>query len=340
MLISVIVPVYNTEKYVGKTLDSLINQTYKDLEIIVVDDGSPDNAAEIVQQYALKDSRIKLVRQQNMGLSGARNTGIDLASGEFIVFIDSDDSAYPDLIENLLKTITLGDYSCVYSVKYNKYYEDGDRRVESFLFGKSLQIENPLEYAFEVLIKKCRGFRSHSHIYNASIIKENNIRFPVGHTSEDFPFNLDFLSHAKKIGFYEGTSIDYLKRPGSITSSFDSKFFNTALFLHKKALEFLNTNNNGNWDTDRAASTLLCLIMVPYITKAMSPKNKMTSSEKKEFLRTVMANKVVASAFKSDPYPPYSNKIIVMYYKIMYTFLKQGNLSMAKFMATLCSIIR
>ena len=103
VLVSVIVPMYGVEKYLAKCLDSICNQTYRNLEIILVDDGSPDKSGEIAEQYAMKDSRIKVIHQDNAGVSTARNTGIEAATGEYICFSDSDDCLMPDYVEYLLK---------------------------------------------------------------------------------------------------------------------------------------------------------------------------------------------------------------------------------------------
>lgn len=102
-LISVIVPVYNVEKYLPKCLDSLLAQTWQELEIIVVDDGSPDNSWDIMQEYARRDSRVRLIRQKNGGLSAARNAGVDAARGEWIGFLDSDDYVAPEMYETLYR---------------------------------------------------------------------------------------------------------------------------------------------------------------------------------------------------------------------------------------------
>lgn len=100
-LISVVVPVYNVEKYLPKCLDSLLAQTWQELEIIVVDDGSPDNSWDIMQEYARRDSRVRLIRQKNGGLSAARNAGVEAARGEWIGFLDSDDYVAPEMYERL-----------------------------------------------------------------------------------------------------------------------------------------------------------------------------------------------------------------------------------------------
>lgn len=105
-LVSVIVPVYNVAPYLRESLDSLINQTYWNLEIIIIDDGSNDGSEVICDEYQYRDSRIKLFRQDNKGLSAARNIGLDHIKGEVVAFLDPDDVMYPDMIETVLRTMT------------------------------------------------------------------------------------------------------------------------------------------------------------------------------------------------------------------------------------------
>ena len=122
-LISVIVPIYNVEKYLDRCVGSIINQTYKNLEIILVDDGSPDNCPQMCDDYAKKDSRIKVVHKENGGLSDARNAGMKVATGEYVSFIDSDDYISLDFYETLLETIVDND-SDIVECSVVKFYED------------------------------------------------------------------------------------------------------------------------------------------------------------------------------------------------------------------------
>lgn len=102
--VSVIVPVYNVEHYIHRALDSLLNQTYPHLDIILVDDGSPDKCPQICDEYARKDNRVRVIHKKNGGLSDARNVGLDIATGEYITFLDSDDYILPDTVEKFLRT--------------------------------------------------------------------------------------------------------------------------------------------------------------------------------------------------------------------------------------------
>lgn len=125
--VSIIVPVYNVEKYVERCIESIIKQSYKNLEIILIDDGSKDNSGKICDEYAQKDNRIKVIHKKNGGLSDARNTGLNIADGEYICFIDSDDYIHKDLVkDNLEKLIQQkADMIC-----FNRFVINGEKIIE------------------------------------------------------------------------------------------------------------------------------------------------------------------------------------------------------------------
>ena len=110
--ISIIVPVYNVEKYLKRCIDSILNQSFTDFELILVDDGSTDNSGEIIDEYAIKDERIKVIHKENGGLSSARNVGIEYSKGNYIAFVDSDDYINKNMYKILYKN----------AIKYNQYY--------------------------------------------------------------------------------------------------------------------------------------------------------------------------------------------------------------------------
>lgn len=125
-LITLVIPIYNIENYLGRCLDSVINQTYKDLEIILVNDGSTDNSLEICESYAKEDSRIKIINKNNGGLSSARNVGLDACKGDYVTFIDSDDWVSLDYIEILYKNIidNNADISIINAIKVKSQNND------------------------------------------------------------------------------------------------------------------------------------------------------------------------------------------------------------------------
>ena len=136
-LITIVVPVYNVEKYLRKCIDSILNQTYKNLEIILVDDGSPDNCGQICDEYAKKDNRIKVIHKENGGVSQARNVGIDNSNGEFIAFVDPDDYIEKEMLYKLKNNIENVDLSGCGSQKIL-----GNNIIEQFVVEKDVAIDN------------------------------------------------------------------------------------------------------------------------------------------------------------------------------------------------------
>lgn len=132
-MISVIVPVYNLSTYLQDCLESILRSSYKDLEIILVDDGSTDGSGDVCDSYALKDNRISVIHKENKGVSTARNRGLEVANGEFIMFVDGDDQIHPNMIEWLLEAIQSGDYdfSMAYGVKMKGALQEIEEKIEN-----------------------------------------------------------------------------------------------------------------------------------------------------------------------------------------------------------------
>lgn len=151
-MISIIVPVYNVEKYVRKCLDSVVNQAYKDLEILIVDDGSTDGSGKICDEYK-KDDRVKVFHTENRGLSAARNYGIDRAHGEWIGFVDSDDWIEPDMYEVLLKSALETDADIVECGVYTEYSNKaiGSKKRNALILGSDA-IQALLKHKITVLV--------------------------------------------------------------------------------------------------------------------------------------------------------------------------------------------
>lgn len=210
-LISVIVPIYNVEKYLRKCVDSLINQTYKNLEIILVDDGSPDNCPKICDEYAKQDSRIKVIHKENGGLSDARNAGMNIATGEYISFIDSDDWIKSEMIEEM----------------YNRMIEDNSDLVSSGVLwvdvdGTEIRTatvsENCVlntEQAMKELINDGK-LKQHvwNKLYKADLIK--NIPFDKGKYHEDVFWSYKVIGEAERISIEKNSYYFYVQRSESI----------------------------------------------------------------------------------------------------------------------------
>lgn len=244
--ISIIVPVYNTSKYIAKCLDSLVNQTYKDLEIIIVDDGSYDDSYSLCQLYQKTDNRIKLFRQTNQGVSAARNLGLENVSGKYVMFVDSDDWIENDCCEIVLESIKnnrcdilMWAYFKEYDdniVKRNMYFKD------CFFEGKQVDIiQRKLLGPYGSELEKPENMDVISTVwgklYSITVIKD--VQFVdlsfIG-TYEDGLFNISVFGNAGKIGYINQELYHYRKNNrDSIVTKYkenqDVKFLNLFSFM-------------------------------------------------------------------------------------------------------------
>lgn len=184
-LVSIIVPIYKVEPYLRRCLDSIINQTYSNLEIILVDDGSPDNCPQICDEYAAKDKRIVVIHKENGGLSDARNSGLDVAKGDYIYFLDGDDylgeGTIACLLEHMQKkdkiAIAIGYFTADYNGEYRPYRKE-------WIFDRSRYIE-AADFADRMLMEKS-NFAATAKLYKRNLFE--NLRFQKGIKNEDTLF--------------------------------------------------------------------------------------------------------------------------------------------------------
>ena len=239
-LISVIVPVYRVEEYLERCVKSILSQTYKNLEVILVDDGSPDQCPAICDACAEKDARVKVIHQENKGLSGARNAGIDAASGEYLAFVDSDDYVSPHFIEELYQL--LQDTGCAIGqcrfsyVKGDGLVEEGDSAFCIYR-GESLmeQLYGPEEKATCFVV-------AWNKLYRAELFKETGIRYPEGRIHEDEATTYRLFHEAKKLAFLDRALYGYYTENGeSITSVFSAKRLQW-LTAHEERIAFFKKN--------------------------------------------------------------------------------------------------
>lgn len=218
-LISVIVPVYNVEKYLEKCVDSIINQTYSNLEIILVNDGSPDNCPQICDEYAKKDKRIKVIHKKNGGQADARNKALDIMQGEWVVFIDSDDFVEKDFIETLYELCFKFDTK-MSMINFRSFTDERE------ILDKKPQIneKESLITCEKMLYKMCVGdigFAVWKFLFHKDIFK--NIRFPSGQIYEDIFIAFDVLNLSKKVAITNAIKYFYRVRIGSTVNSFNKK---------------------------------------------------------------------------------------------------------------------
>lgn len=211
--VSVIIPVYNAEKYIEKCLDTVCSQTLKDLEIIVINDGSVDNSLKIINEYKNKDERIVVINSKNQGPSGARNQGLDIAKGDYIGFVDADDWCELTMFEKLYNKATKNNLDIVmcYATTFNAQtevynYEDTYFSMKDFpenLKDKTFTYKDIAEVFFRIPVI------AWNKLYKRELIIDNNIKFPDYLYFEDNVFSLHTLIKAKRIELLEENLIYY-----------------------------------------------------------------------------------------------------------------------------------
>ena len=205
--VSVIVPVYNVEKYIEKCLQSLTNQTLQDIEIIIVNDGSKDNSKKIVESFMEKfPQKIIYLEKTNGGLSDARNYAIPYATGEYIAFLDSDDYIEVDMYEKMYEIAKKENSDLVECDFYWEYPKKIKEDVGQVYYDKKEMLEKVRVVAWNKLIRK-------------SILEKTKIIFPKGYRYEDVEFTYKLIPHLNKVSFLKKPCIHYVQRDNSISNS-------------------------------------------------------------------------------------------------------------------------
>ncbi|WP_343338751.1 hypothetical protein TPELB_09620 [Terrisporobacter petrolearius] len=217
-LLSIIIPAFNIENYISRCLDSLINQAYKNIEIIVINDGSNDKTGEIIDEFVKKDKRIKVIHKKNEGVSIARNTGIDIAKGEYIGFVDGDDSVDEDMFETLIKNaikynadISHCGYKMVFPSRTDCYYNTGEVIVQDNYRGlKDLLNAKKVEPGLW------------NKVYKVSLFEDIRLNSNIKY-NEDLLMNFYLFRKSKKSVFYDKCMYNYMIRKGSAATKKISK---------------------------------------------------------------------------------------------------------------------
>lgn len=240
--VSIIVPVYNVEQYIGRCLNSLVNQTCScSYEIVVVNDGTRDNSMDIVDKYARKYDFIRIINQENKGISGARNTGILNAIGEYIAFVDSDDYVSKNYIKLLHESATEHD-SDVVCCNYRNVTGQNGKGVDNFLVHTKGVYDGK-----RVMRESLHDITVRSYLWNKlfrrSLFIDNGITFPEGISFEDFAVMPQLFYHSKKVSFIPETLYFYVHRSTSMMGNISKKDVENYLKAYAILRKFLEENN-------------------------------------------------------------------------------------------------
>ena len=248
--VSVIVPVYNVEKYLEKCLESIIKQTYENLEIIIVDDGSTDNSLHICRKWDKRDPRITIIHKENEGLGFARNTGLQHASGDYILFIDSDDFISNNMVEKLYDNLKNAEADTVYC-GLNRYFSDEHIIQYPPKCGKQIYLQD--EVIDKVLLEMIGTIPNEKEdmnmevsvwhsLYSMDIIRKYNVLFPSERVfmSEDISFHIDYLRYAKKVSFITDCLYFYRLNENSLSKKYDANRFDRSKKMYLQIINKLS----------------------------------------------------------------------------------------------------
>ncbi len=295
--VSVIIPVYNAEKYLAECIESLLKQTLKQCEFIFVNDGSIDHSKAIIEGYKKNDSRIILIDQENLGVSAARNSGLKIASGDYVGFVDADDYVKGDLFETM------------YQYVIQNHCDEVITNLESEMEGRTYNLDYPFpknkilnkdfinNELLPYLLKKDNLNSVVNKLYKNKVIKDNNLRFPVGIAlGEDGLFNIRFLSHAKKVIYASYSGYHYREVAGSATRSRSKNdYFQSALEVYQREIpeinEVIDDRQIIKFKSIKLIHTILGLIHI-YLT----PTNVVSFQERYRYVKKMINHTDVRTA--------------------------------------------
>lgn len=239
--VSVVIPVYNVEKYLNQCVESVVTQTYKNLEIILVDDGSKDTSGALCDEWAKKDGRIRVIHKTNGGLADARNCGTCAATGEWILYIDSDDwYETPDHIEKLVSFADTHT-SDIVCFNYRRYFENENKFSDALC-----NVSDPNPSLLYMVDNKIYTSSACLKLIKRSILTDNNLVFEKGVLSEDIEFAAQLINLADKITFCPDCCYIYRQRSNSITASVSKKHVDDLIYIIEKLVSEPNRSDEYN----------------------------------------------------------------------------------------------
>lgn len=299
MKFSIVIPVYNVEGYIEKCLNSIKIQTYSNFEVIIVNDGSPDNSEKKIKTF-LKDKRFKYYKKENGGLSDARNYGIKYTTGDYLLFVDSDDYIDKKMLEELNKAIKLSDAEMI-KLNFTDVIDGLEyKHFERISTSKVTNIQELL--SFDYFEPAC------GYCYNLEFYKKNNFQFAVGRYHEDYGLIPLILCKAKSIYYLNYFGYYYIKREGSIVndSTKAEKRANDALFFSIKNIEIIK-----NLDVDLKTKSYLLSF---YANGSINKLKLLNSLQKKKYVKKLKENKMYQYLLSIN----YKQKIKKLICKISY----------------------
>lgn len=329
--VSIIVPVYNVENYIERCLNSLVNQTFKDIEIITINDGSTDKSLELLNKYAKEDIRISVIDLGDEGVSYCRNLGIEKANGKYIMFVDSDDWIDSSMVEVMYKKAEenkLDLVMCSYIREFKDHSKEKIFNLPQEIIYKEDKVKNELLRKLvgpikeelsnpEMLDALCTVW---GKLYRADILKENKIKFvdlkKIG-SAEDTLFNIFTFNYLKKVMFLNKSMYHYWRdNPKSVTSQYNPKLKEQRKVFFKYISDFIK-ENNFEQVFEEALNNRICTSVLGLGLIECSKNNKISRINKIKNIKIIINEEYIRNAYKN-----LELKYFSIHWRIFYFFIK------------------
>ena len=321
--ISIIMPVYKVEEYVGKAIESILAQTFRDWEFLIVDDGTPDRSGEICDEYAKKDSRITVFHTENGGAPAARNYAIERAKGKYFYFMDSDDWAEPEMLSDMYALAERDNAQLVVAGFFiDTYYSDTEYRTDNLLVDAAVY-KNADEFRQNAhkLFDKNLLYTPWNKLYRTDYIMENNIRYSKT-LWDDFPFNLDVIRNIERVTVTDKQYYHFIrKRAESETAAYRPNMYEKREEEHGWMEALYENWGVKNSDADEFVARRYIERFIGCVENLTNPKCTLKTKEKRAEIKKMLKNKRVKWALKTAK--PRSR-----YMKIMLIPIKMGNVTL------------
>ena len=311
MKLSIIVPIFNTSLYIEKCVNSLLNQTYRDFEICLIDDGSTDNSLEVCNKFLNIDNRIKVYHKNNKGLSDTRNYGINISKGEYLLFLDSDDWFDSIMIEKYVNAMEKSS-SDVIIQGFRIDYERENNSFVNMMEEEKYYSDNDLYKGVIKLEKKGLLNSSCNKIYKKSIIINNNLFFDLNaEPAEDLLFNCKYFSHIKKMGYLSCAHYHYMKREiNSLTIKYIPNYENKILSYHCSRKQLFDQIGIPEKEKKILLDNSLCFYTLTAISNIYRKNNLLNFKKRNSIINFLFSNKDIREAILNC-------KLNNLFYKIM-----------------------
>lgn len=321
--VSIIMPVYKVEEYVGKAIESIQAQTLTDWEFLIVDDGTPDRSGEICDEYAAKDGRIHVIHKENGGAPSARNMAIELAKGEYFYFLDSDDWAEPTMLEDMYNLAKRDNVQLVVAGFYiDTYIGNGQFMTDDYLVEDAVypDKESFRKNAYKLFDKNLL-YTPWNKLFEAKYVMENNLRFPTTFW-DDFPFNVSVVRNVERVTVTSKQYYHFLRaRTESETAAYRPGMYEKREEEHGWMMDLYK-----EWHVGDAASTEMIARryverFIGCVENITNPKCELSNKEKRQEIKKMLANPRVSKMVKiAKPRSVYM-KIMLLPIKWKNTFL-------------------